>query len=328
MALTIIGARRTLAAFSCLLAMAAAAQTYPARPVTMVLPFPPGGGTDVAARVFAKELGDRLGQSVVVENKAGAAGNLGTASFARSPADGQTLLFTAQSPVTIADSVSHKLSYSPVKDLVPVALTHRTPVLVVVPASIPARTLGELAQLSHSRPQALFFASPGTGNELHLAAEWLKREAKIDMTHVPYKGSGPALQDLLAGRVHMLVASPSSVRAYIADGKLRAIATMSAQRLEGFPQVPTAVESGFPQLVYEAWFGLFVPAHTPDFVVKRLEAEVTAMASSPAYRKQVQDLGLVPESQGPAAFAKIIHTNRSVWSGLVRSLQLTEDIYK
>lgn len=320
--------RRWIAAAACLLSIAAGAQSYPTRPVTMIVPFPPGGGTDVAARLFAKELGERLGQSVVVDNRAGAAGNLGTSVFVRAVPDGYTLLFTAQSPVTIADSISAKLPYSPTRDLMPIALTQLTPVLIVVPGNLPAKSLAELAAASRASPGSFFFGSPGTGNELHLAAEWLKREARIDITHVPYKGSGPALQDLLAGRIQMLVASPASVGQYIADGRLRAIATLSAQRLSGYPEVPTAVESGFPHLVYEAWFGLFAPKNTPTPVIKRLEKEAMTIASVPGYRKQLSGLGVLPSAAGAQAFTDTIERNRAVWSGLVRSLNLTEDIYR
>ncbi|WP_063887741.1 tripartite tricarboxylate transporter substrate binding protein [Pseudorhodoferax sp. Leaf265] len=320
--------RRGLVAAGCLWGLAVAAQTYPTRPVTLIVPFPPGGGTDVAARLFAKELGDRLGQSVVVDNRAGAAGNLGTGVFVRAAADGYTLLFTAQSPVTIADSISPKLPYSPTRDLVPIALTQLTPVLVVVPANLPVKSLAELAKVSRANPSSLFFGSPGTGNELHLAGEWLKREARMDITHVPYKGSGPALQDLLAGRIQMLVASPASVSQHIADGRLRAIATLSTQRLAGFPDVPTAAESGYPQLVYDAWFGLFAPKNTPAPVVKRLEQEAAAIASVPGYRRQLSDLGVLASGDGAQAFAGTIGKNRAVWSDLVKSLHLTEDIYK
>lgn len=320
--------RRWLLCAAAVASFAAMGQTYPTRPVTLVVPFPPGGGTDVAARVFAARLSERLGQSVIVDNRAGAAGNLGTANVARAAADGYTLLFTAQSPITIADSVSPKLPYAPVRDLVPVALTQLTPVLVVVPANLPVKSLKEFAALSHATPGKLFFGSPGLGNELHLAAEWIKRDLKIDMTHVPYKGSAPALQDLMAGRVHLLVASPASVSQFVAEGRLRAIATLSARRLESFPDVPTVVEAGDAELVYEAWFGLFAPRDTPAPVLKTLQKAAAAIAAEPAYRKQLADMGVMSSADGSEAFAETIRRNRSVWSGLVRSLSLTEDIYK
>jgi tripartite-type tricarboxylate transporter receptor subunit TctC len=325
----IIGSmRRWVALAAGLTALTVAAQTYPSRPVTMIVPFPPAGGTDVAARLFAQELGERLGQSVIVDNRPGAGGNLGTGIFVRAPADGYTLLFTAQSPVTIADSISPRLPFNPARDLVPVALTQLTPVLVVVPGSLPVKSLSDLAALSRSSPGKLFFGSPGTGNELHLAGEWLKRELKLDITHVPYKGTGPALLDLIANRTQMMVASPASVSQHIAEGRLRAIATLSAQRLPGFPQVPTAVESGFPQLIYDAWFGLFVPANTPAPVVARLEKEASAISMIPAYRRRITELGMIPAAIASSEFGDTIRKNRAVWSSLVPSLNLTEDIYK
>jgi tripartite-type tricarboxylate transporter receptor subunit TctC len=304
------------------------AQTYPVKPISMILPFPPSGGTDVAARTFAQQLSERLGQGVIVDSRPGAGGTLGTGIFARAAADGYTLLFTAQSPITTADLIVPSLSYSPARDLVPVALTHWTPLLVVVPPNLNVANLGEFAAATRAAPGTFFFGSPGSGNELHLVAEWIKRELKMDITHVPYKGSGPALIDLMAGRTQMLVASPASVSQHIAQGRLKAIATLSNQRLPGFPNVPTAAESGYPQLHYDAWFGLFARAGTPIAILARLQKEAEALASAPAYRKQVSDLGMIPVALGSNEFAQVIQRNRALWSTLVPSLNLTEEIFK
>ena len=309
-------------------AVAAHAQPYPSRPITLITPFPPAGGTDVAARLFAQQLSELVKQPVVVDNRPGAGGNLGTGTFARATADGYTLLFTAQSPITIADRISSKLPFNAERDFVPVVATQFTPVMVVVPASLPVNSLDELAALSRAAPGTLFFGSPGIGNELHLVGEWVKRDMKMDIAHVPYKGSGPALTDLLAGRIHMLIASPASVSQYIADGRLKALAILSKQRLPSLPSVPTSAESGHPQLVADAWFGLFALKSTPQEVVSFLAATAEAIAARPAYRTQVSSLGMVPVAIAPKEFRDIIKSNRAVWGSLVPFLNLSDDIYK
>jgi tripartite-type tricarboxylate transporter receptor subunit TctC len=306
-----------------LLASAAAAQSWPTRPVTLLTPFPPGGGTDVTARTFALKLAERLGQNVLVENRGGASGNIGTAQFVKMAPDGHVLLFTAQSPITIADSLDPKLSFDPVRDLMPVALTQWTPVIIVTPGSHAPNSIREFAAHANQNTGKVFFGSPGTGNELHLVAELIKQEAKIDMTHVPYKGSGPALVDLLAGRTQLLVASPSSVRQYLADGRLKAIAALSKQRVPSLPAVPTAAESGYPDLVADAWFGVFAPARTPAHVIERLNREIAQMATDAAYQQQVRALGMEPAALRPKEFEEVIRSYRNLWSGLIRARGIT-----
>ncbi len=308
--------------------IAASGQAYPNRPITLITPFPPGGGTDVSARTFAQRLTERLGQNVIVENRGGASGNIGTAQFVKAAPDGYTLLFTAQSPITVADSLNPKLPFDPVRDLTPVALTHWTPLVIVCGSALPVSNLKEFAAYANQNPGKIFFGSPGTGNELHLVAELVKYEAKIDMTHVPFKGSGPALIDLIAGRVHMLVASPSSVRQYLADGRLKAIATLSSERLPSRASVPTAAESGYPRLVADAWFGIFAPARTPAYVIDRLNREVAETAANPAYQAQIRSLGMEPAALRSNEFREVIQKYRSMWSELIRTTGLKDEIDK
>ena len=303
----------------------AMAQSYPARSITFLTPFPPGGGTDVSARMLAQKLAAILGVNVVVENRGGASGNIGTAQFVKLPADGYNLLFTAQSPITIAPSLYPKLPFDPGRDLVPLAITQWTPLIVVSPKSLPADTLQELVTLSASQPGKLFYASPGTGNELHLLGAWLRQELKADLTHVPYKGSGPALVDLVAGRTHLLVASPSSVRQYLADGRLKALATLSQRRLGSLPNVPTASESGFPVLTAEAWFGLFAPVKTPQAVMEKIFAAVQLAAQDNVYQQQIRGLGMEPAAVGSAEFQQLINRYRGLWSDLIRSQSITPE---
>lgn len=320
---------RLPAAFALLLfTTLAAAQTYPSRPLTLLTPFPPGGGTDVTARTFAQKLAERLGQNVLVENRGGASGNIGTVQFVKMAADGHVLLFTAQSPITIADSLDPKLSFDPVRDLMPVALTQWTPVIVVTPGAFPPNSIRDFAAHANQNAGKVFFGSPGTGNELHLAAELIKQAAKIDMTHVPFKGSGPALVDLLAGRTQLLVASPSSVRQYLVDGRLKAIAILSKQRLATLPAVPTAVEGGFSELVSDAWFGVFAPLKTPAYVFERLNREIAAMSSDPAYQQQIRALGMEPAALKPKEFEEVIQNYRAVWSSLIRARGIKAEIDK
>jgi tripartite-type tricarboxylate transporter receptor subunit TctC len=308
-----------IGAFAVLATPLIKAQTYPSHPIILVVSAPPGGGTDVSARTLAQRLGEKLGQPVVVENKPGANANIGAAQVARAKADGYTLLYTAQSPITIADQLEPKITYDPVNDLLPVVLTQITPVIVVAPTSLGVKNLAELVAYTKQNPNKTFYGSPGIGNELHLDAELVRQALNIDTKHVPYRGSGPALLDLIAGRTQFMVASPSSVKGHISEGRLVILATLSKDRLPSHPNVPTAIESGYPQLTTEAWFGIFAPAKTLPTVSALIRKAVMEVNNDQAYQKQVSDLGMRPVAMPEDEFRDLIKDYRRTWRRLIDS---------
>jgi len=291
---------------------------YPSRPVTVVVPFPPGGPTDVAARLVAQRLGERLGQPFVVDNRPGALAMLGTDRVAKSAPDGYTLLFTPQSPITIAEHFEPRPPYSAARDLVPVAAVVTSPVLVLGPADGPADLRGMVAH-ARANPGKVFYGAPGLGNEMHLTWELIRSELKLDVTAVPYQGTNPAVLDLLAGRVQLVLTSPSSVKGHLAERKLRALATLTPQRLAGFPDIPTLAENGFGDLAMPvAWLGLLAPARVPADVIARLRREVVQISAEPAYRQRMLELGFDLPGFTPEEFPALVDSQRAQWGALIR----------
>jgi tripartite-type tricarboxylate transporter receptor subunit TctC len=296
---------------------------WPTRPVKFVMPFPPGGGSDIVARVAAQSLSGRTGQPFVVENVAGAAGNIGTQAVIRSTADGYTLLFTPQSPITIAGSLEPKPPFDASRDLLPVAMVARTPTLVVVHPSIKANTLKELAALTRANRGKYFFGSPGEAHEFHLAAELVLKSSGADMTHIPYKGMGPAIQDTVAGRVQLVVAAIASVKPFIADGRLRALAAIGPSRFEEFPNVPSTLENGLKDITVYGWFGVFAPAGTPRDLVDRIAREMLELRRDPGYAKKMKELSFESMALGPAEFARELDAHRAQWKTVIQTIKLT-----
>src|SRR2546428_638508 len=274
-----------------LFAGAAVAQAYPAKPIRLIVPFPPGGGTDIAARTIANKLSDNVKWTFVVENKPGAGGNLGVEQAVKSPADGYTLVIGQTSNLAINPTLYAKLPYDSLKDLSPVALIVSAPVVLVVAANSRYASLGDLLAAAKADPGGVTFASPGNGTVSHLAGELLQRAAGVKLTHVPYKGASQALTDTLGGQVQSFMSSVPSALSQIKGRRLRALAVTSAKRAPELPEVPTIAESGYRGFDASTWYGLLAPALTPASIIARLNAEVNRALKTPEVRERLASEG-------------------------------------
>ncbi len=311
--------RGLLAAPALALPAAARAQgEWPSRSLRIVVPFAPGGSSDVSARLVANHLSTRLGRPVVVENRAGAATVIGTQETARSAPDGYTLLLTPP-PFAIVPFAHASLPYDPVRDFRPVALLVLSPNALVVRADLPARSLAEFVALAKARPGALNYASPGNGSLPHVAFELLKLRAGIDVVHVPYRGGGPAVADLAAGRVDAMIASPLEAAGQVQGGRVRPIMVAGSPRISAWPEVPTADEAGLAGFATPGWFGLTAPAGVPDAIVARLNAEVRAVLALEEVQARLRDLGAAAAPGSPEEFGRLIEAQRSQWAEAVRA---------
>ena len=292
---------------------------YPSRPLTFVVPYPPGGAADVFARQLATQLATRLGQPVVVDNRAGANGNLGSAQVAKAPADGYTLLLGTASTVAINPHLYGKnMPYAPVRDLQPVSGTHSMANVLVVNPATPYKSVQELVAAARARPGALAYASAGIGNTMHLAGEQFRMQAGIELLHVPYKGGPPALNDVLAGQVPMMFNNLPAIVQMSRSGKLRALAVATPQRSPLLPDVPTMDEAGFKGYVSTVWNGVFVRAGTPRPLVDRLNREIVAALSNPELRKSLEEQGYDVIPSSPEEFAALIRAEVPRWAAVVQ----------
>lgn len=294
----------------------AQAAGWPSRPVRMVIGYPPGGSTDVAGRLLAERLGQRLGQQVVVENRSGAGGTVGAGSVVRADPDGYTLLLAASPEVSIAPITTKALTYDPVKDLQPITLVGQVPFFLVVHPSVPANTLREFIAYARKNPGKLNYSSFGKNTSNHLAGEFFKSLTGIYSVHIPYRGSGPSMVDLIGGQVQYSFDTPPAVMEHVKAGKLRALAVASRQRLPGTPDVPTFAEAGLPDFSGGTWFGLLAPARTPRPVIERLNAEVVGLLKSPELSKAFADKGIVASPQSPDEFARFLQGEVNKWKKL------------
>jgi tripartite-type tricarboxylate transporter receptor subunit TctC len=311
-------------AFATALAGSAAAQApYPSRPITMVVGFAPGGGTDTASRIIAKKLGENLGQSVLVENKAGAGGNIATDYVVKAPADGYTILLASVGAMAITPHLLPKPPYDPLRDLAPITMAVVFPNVLVVHPSVPANTLAEFVALAKAKPGAINYGSSGIGNAGHLAGELFRMVAKIDIVHVPYKGGGPATTDLLGGQIAAVFATPASVVGHIKAGRLRALATTGAQRSPAMPEVPTIAESGYPGYEATNWYAYVAPAKTPKEILVRLNQELVTALAAPEVHEQLLSHGLEPMSGTSEALAKYIEREYATWGRVVKEAKIT-----
>lgn len=296
----------------------AVAQEYPSRPIRMIVAYPPGGGTDIVGRLIAHKLSENLGQNVVVDNRGGATGNIGTELAARATPDGHTLLMGNVAPNAINVSLFNKLPYDPVKDFAPVSLVAVTPNILVVPPSLPVKTVKDLIALAKSKPGTLNFPSAGVGSSSHLAGEMLKTMAGIDMVHVPYKGGGPALVALLSGQVQLMFATLPAAMPHVKSGKLRPVAVTSGKRSLTLSDLPTIAESGIAGYEAATWYGLLAPARTPKPVVTRLHGEVVKILAVPGAREQLADQGFEPVGNTPQEFGAYIRAEIVKWGKVIR----------
>ncbi|PUE26663.1 hypothetical protein B9Z39_10055 [Limnohabitans sp. JirII-29] len=301
------------------------AQNYPNKPIRLIVPFPPGGGNDVIARLIAQKLSDRFGQQVVVDNKAGANGIVGLQALMQSPADGYTLAVAAAGPMAVNPSLYDKLPYDPTKDFSPITNLVNYPLLLVVHPSVPVKTTLDLVNLAKAKPQQLFFASPGSGNSGHLAGELFNTMAHVQTVHVPYKGQGPALADLLTGQVQMLYSSIPSVLPQVRSGQLTALAVGSAKRLPSLPDIPTLAETGVPGYEAYSWVGIVAPAKTPKAIVTRLNQEIVDILKQKDVAEKLNQQGALPVGDTPEQFAAYIKTEIDKWGAVVRAANIKAD---
>ncbi|ARP76845.1 tripartite tricarboxylate transporter family receptor [Bordetella bronchiseptica CA90 BB1334] len=296
----------------------AAQNAYPDRPIRMIVPYPPGGATDVIGRVLAKEMSGALGQSVVVENRAGAAGNIGADVVAKATPDGYTILMGAMTSHAInAELYQGRVSYDIEKSFAPVAIVGTVPLVFVVNPSVPADSLQSLIALARSKPGYLTMASAGNGSPQHLAGEMFKRVAGVDLLHVPYKGSGPAMTDLMGGQVLSMIETVPAAQGNVKGGKLRALAVASAQRVESLPDVPTTAEAGLPNFQVSSMFGIAAPAGTPAPVVERLNAVLKEALAKPEVQTALLNQGAISTWTTPADAAARISAERKQWAGVI-----------
>lgn len=295
----------------------AADAAYPTRPIRLLIPFAAGGGADTLARILAPKLSEALGQTWVVDNRGGAAGNLAAEIVARAQPDGHTVFMGFSTVLTVNPSL-YRLSFSMQKDLQPVALLATAQYILVLHPSVAAGTLKEFIALAKKKPGALNYASAGVGSPLHLAAELFKKRAGVDMVHVPYKGGGPAAAAVLAGEAQVLFGSVASSMPHVKGGRLKALATTGAKRSKVAPDLPTIAESGFPGFDVGSWYAFLVPAKTPAPVVKRLHAEAVKAVGLPDVQKAMSRQGLEVETSTPQELAKRISAETTVWAGVIR----------
>ncbi len=307
----------------CLAAASAIAQDYPGRPINMVIGFAPGGGTDTAARIIAKKLGDEMGQSVVVENKPGAGGNIATDYVAKAAPDGYTILLGSVGSLAVAPHMVAKLPYDPRRDLAPITMAVVFANVLVVNPSLKVHTLAEFVKLAKEKPGTITYGSSGIGGAGHLAGALFGQVAKIDIVHVPYKGGGPAVKDLVGGQIPAVFATPASSGAFVKSGRIIALATTGATRSSYMPDVPTIAESGYPG--YEAinWYAYMAPAKTPREVLARLHRDLVKVLSAPDVRQQLSGHGLEPAPGSSEALAAYIEREYATWGKVVKDAHIT-----
>jgi tripartite-type tricarboxylate transporter receptor subunit TctC len=298
--------------------IAAAQPAFPTRAITLVVPFAPGGGTDSIARDMAKNLSDRLGQPVVVENRGGAGGALGADAVAKARPDGHVLLFATSTYATNA-AVSPKLPFDPVKDLLPVAMIGRGPLLVVASRQLGVTTLPQLIAAGKARREGLNYCSAGEGSINHLAGEMFRQKSGLSMTHVPFKGSGPATVELLAGRIDLFFATVPTILSHVQDGKLPVLAVTGSRRSSLFPDVPTMAEAGVPGFEVSTWWGILAPAGTPATVVETLNRAVNEAAAAEPVKGRLVHEGAEPLRLTPAAFGQELARELALWRGVANN---------
>jgi len=302
----------------------ALAQGYPAKPVRIVVSLAPGGGVDTISRIVAQKLGERWGQQVVVENRPGAGGALGSDIVAKSPPDGYTLL-TASISYAVIPSSHKNLPYDPVRDLTPVAVLVNSSNILAIHPSLPAKSLKELIALARAHPGELTYASSGNGGAANLALEMFKLATHTDIVHVPYKGTAPGIVDLIAGRVSMTASAVVSTMPYARQGKLRALATVGSKRTPAAPELPTVAEAGVPGYAMDAWFGMFAPAAVPKDVLAQLNGEIVKILYAPDMKERLAQIGLEPAAEPLEATNAYIRAEIAKWAGVVKAAGITAE---
>ena len=297
---------------------------WPSRPIKFILPFPPGGGTDILGRILADRLSTNLGQPVVIENRGGAGGNVGAEAAAKSPPDGYTMVLVAPS-LAISPSLYSKLNYDPARDLAPVSLVGAVPNVIITNPSVPARNLAEFIALAKAKPGGMNFGSGGSGTSNHLAGELFNLQAGVKLVHVPYKGVNLAMNDVLSGQIQLVVIGIPAALPFIQAGRLRALAVIAPQRSAALPDVPTAAEAGLPNYDVTTWYGVLVPTGTPRPIIDRLNAELVRIMHAPDLQDRLAATGTEPRTSTPEEFGEYIRQEMAKWAKVVREAGLKAD---
>jgi tripartite-type tricarboxylate transporter receptor subunit TctC len=310
------------AALSCL-AVAANAQTWPAAPVKLIIPFPPGGGTDILSRIVANRLAETNKWTIVAENRGGAGGTIGVGEAARAAPNGYTLLMGQKDNMAVAPWLYKSLAYDSIRDFTAVAHVAYTPVVIVTAADSRFKTLADVVAAARKAPATVTYGSPGSGTTIHLAGEALGGAASIKLVHVPYKGSSPALVDAMSGTVDLALSSVPSALSQIKAGKLRALAVTSARRSTSLPEVPTVAESGYKGFDVSTWYGLFMPAGAPKDIVQRLNSEVNELLKTPEMQKAIYAQGAEPQAMTPEKFSALLQSDHRSMKDIVKQAGVT-----
>ncbi|MCC6193631.1 MAG: tripartite tricarboxylate transporter substrate binding protein [Burkholderiales bacterium] len=297
----------------------ASAQPYPTKPIRLVAPFPPGTAIDILSRLLGPPMGDALGQTIVVENKVGAGGNIGVDFVVKSPKDGYTIGIGSRGPLAINTYLVDNMPYDPVKDVAPVSLFGSSPMILWVSADSPAKTLRDFVQAAQARPGKLNYASDGIGTTTHLAGEALRSKGKIDLVHVPYKGTLEAATGLTQGDVQIFASSLPPVFGLYQGGKIRPIAAMAKERLAQLPDVPTVAEAGFPGAEVDAWFAMYAPAGTPPDVIAKIRDALGVALAKPDVKERFKVLGITPQLSTPQELAKVVQDERAQWGPVINA---------
>ena len=311
--------KRLFLALLCALPLLAAADTYPSKPIRFVVPYPAGGPLDTIARLLGQKVSESVKQPVVVDNKPGAGGNIGADAVAKSPADGYTILMGAVATHAINPTLYASIPYDPVRDFIPVTQVASTPNVLVVNPSVPAASVREFIAYAKANPGKLNFGSGSTGSAGHLAGELFKTMAGVEMTHVPYKGAAPAMNDLVGGQIQLMFDNLASSLGQVKAGRVRALAVTTARRTSLAPDLPTIAESGLPGFDINTWFGIFVPANTPREVVERLHAQFTRALALPDVKERMLALGAEPVGSRPDEFAAYIRAEGEKYARLIKA---------
>ena len=314
--------KRVIAFLLASAAVVAQAQGFPTRSVTLTVGFAPGGGTDTAARIVAKKLTDNIGQSVVVENRAGAGGNIAAQHIANAAPDGYTIHLTSVGPMSVAPAMVKDLPYDPKRDIAPITMGMVFPNVFVVHPGVPAKTLPEFVALAKAKPGELNYGSSGIGGAGHLSGELFKQRAGVDIAHVPYKGGGPAMTDLLGGRIAMYASVPSTAAPHVDAGKLIALATTGAKRTTLMPNVPTVAEQGYPGFEATNWYAFVAPGKTPKEVLDFWNRELVKALNDPTVKSELAKVGLEPQPGTPQELARYIDSETEKWGKVVRAANI------
>jgi tripartite-type tricarboxylate transporter receptor subunit TctC len=317
--------KRILISLLCAFAVQAFAQPYPSKPVRVIIPYPPGGGNDLLGRLFAAKLSERMGQSFIVENRPGAGTMIGTEAAAKSPPDGYTILLSSIATHALSPNLYSRVPYDAIKDFAPITLLGIAPTVLVINKDLAVKDLGELIAAAKAKPGELTYASGGNGTPPHINGEVFKSVAGVNLLHIPYKGGGPALADLAAGRVHVMLDTAASAMSHVRAGRLRALAISAPKRSPEYPDLPTFAEAGLQQYETNAWYSMHAPAGTPPEIVRRLNAELVAILKEPDILARFKQLSTDPVGNSPEEFGAFVKAELEKYARIIKAANIRLD---